>query len=126
KLLAYRTRLHAWKRMRSEKSQSRGPSRGAPRGAGEEADGVSHPERADYCAMGPSEEAALHELWDWLSARLSPVERQILELSVELTDKLAIAKRVGRGTKTVERALGKIKAILLAELQPDPRDRTAP
>jgi hypothetical protein len=118
KLLAYRTRLHAWKRMRKEKSQPRDPSREEPRGAGGEADGVTQPEPADYRAIDPSEEAALHELWDWLSARLSPTERQILELSVELHDKLAIAKCVGRGTKTVERALGKIKAMLIAGFPP--------
>jgi len=118
KVLCYRTRLHAANRVTREYAQGRTPSReSAPDDAGPAAEGAAwQPE--DYRELNPAEAAALNELWEWLTARLAPLDERILELRLEGLDRFAIAEQVNVAPRTVNRRLQKVEQLLTTALAP--------
>jgi DNA-directed RNA polymerase specialized sigma24 family protein len=85
-----------------------------------EAGVVGDPLTADESAIDPADQAAVDELVALLSAKLSETESAIWFLHLRGFEKLKIAKCVGVGVRTVDRALHHARVLLLEafELKP--------
>lgn len=113
KILGHRAHIHALNRMEREESKGRDPGREERQVAGD----IDNWQPPDHRELSPEDMATLRDFWSWLVDRLLPKEKQILELYMDGTPKLDIARIVGRGERTVNRTLEKVAELISAAFE---------